>query len=169
MLWFDRGGLDAGEYSALSEFLGVRRPRVLAWAPTADGIVVGLPDALVVRADKGWTKIAWTQIVRGGWDSTSSAFTWTLSDGQRGGVAVDEPGRLPELFRERVTASIIVNQPLEDRALRGVTVVARRNPAAPQDEWDWQIIPPAAGPLTRGAQALAEQELARIRADYEIS
>ena len=50
----------------------------------------------------------------------------------------DPPGRLPELVRERVTSSIVVNQhvPLDGR--RGARIIARRLPGS--DELDWIVV-----------------------------
>lgn len=167
MLWFDRAGLDAADYEALRREVGARRPRVLAWAKVEDGVAAGLPDRLAVRRGDAWTHVAWDDVVSGGWDDQASRLDWVTGDGADG-VALAEPGRLPELFRERVQASILLQQHLEIAGTGGVTVTARRNPADPRAEVRWVVLP------RRGARlddprvaAVVEPEVARLRAEWE--
>src|SRR5690242_9016568 len=83
-----------------------RQVRVLAWAATPDGYCIGSPSALSYVEGGLWQHLGWHEIETGGWDRASSRLRWTRYGGQRGGVELTEPGRLPELFRERVSASI---------------------------------------------------------------
>lgn len=170
MLWFDRGGLDQAAYASLCAQVGQRRPRVLAVADTAEGKVIALPDRLVIRRGDEWSDITWEQIVRGGWDAASMSFTWTLTDGSSGGAAVTEARNLPEVFRERVNSSIAVNHRMEDKACRGVMIVARRNPAARASRLTWQVIGAPGVDVTDPAiEPLIDAQLERLRAEYDIS
>lgn len=107
--------------------------RILAWARSADTFVVGSPAALSVGgsepgAEPGeWRHVGWHEIEHGGWNSETRSLSWTLYGGRRGRVELAEPGRLPELFRERVAASIAVERFVPIRGERGVTVTARRD------------------------------------------
>ena len=137
--------------------------RILAWARSSDGFVVGSPAVLslggagaAVEADgveaeaaeadaavmpdgdaglvdppavagpQDWRHVGWHEIEHGGWNAESRALSWTLYGGRRGRVGLDDPGRLPELFRERVSASIAVERFVPLRGERGVTITARR-------------------------------------------
>lgn len=170
MLWFDRAGLDNDAYESLGREVGHARPRVLAWATTSDGVVVGLPDRLAVRSGEDWTQVPWSDVVSGGWDNQASALTWRLLDGTTGRAQIEEPGRLPELFRERVTASIVVSEHVDiPGTARGVTVTARRNPSAPRSPLSWVAVPARGTDLSApGVQAAADAAVARVKADYDI-
>jgi len=121
--------------------------RILAWARSNSVLVVGSPALLSVlddvgRADGaaegadaedaagegvGWRHVAWHQVEHGGWNAESRSLSWTLYGGRRGRVGLSEPGRLPELFRERVAATIVVERFVPIRGERGVTITARRD------------------------------------------
>lgn len=75
----------------------------------------------------GWRHVGWHEIEHGGWNAESRSLSWTLYGGRRGRIGLREPGRLPELFRERVAASIVVERFVPIRGERGVTVTARRD------------------------------------------
>ena len=115
--------------------------RILAWARSDSGLVVGSPALLSVLDDaartdevadaddeaSGWRQVAWHQVEHGGWNAESRSLSWTLYGGRRGRVGLSEPGRLPELFRERVAATIVVERFVPIRGERGVTITARRD------------------------------------------
>jgi hypothetical protein len=90
----------------------------------------GAPPGLggpVGSAQDGWRHLGWHEIEHGGWNAESRSLSWTLYGGRRGRVGLAEPGRMPELFRERVAASIVVERFVPIRGERGVTVTARRD------------------------------------------
>ena len=107
--------------------------RILAWARSSDGYVVGSLAVLSLGAAEagadgaGWRHLGWHEIEHGGWNAESRSLSWTLYGGRRGRVELADPGRLPELFRERVAASIVVERFVPIRGERGVTVTARRD------------------------------------------
>jgi hypothetical protein len=129
---------------SLSDRQGVPA-RILAWARSQDGFAVGSPSVLSVGGGDGtsgavpgaspdggvqprdWRHIGWHEIEHGGWNAESRSLSWTLYGGRRGRVELAEPARLPELFRERVAASIAVERFVPLRGERGVTVTARRD------------------------------------------
>ena len=104
--------------------------RVLAWCRAADGeVLAGTRDALHLPE----VRIPWEEVQAAEWDSdddllvVSEVGTW----GEERPVhsfSIDDPGRLLELVRERVTASVVLQRhvPLDRR--RGLRVVARRAP-----------------------------------------
>ena len=104
--------------------------RPLASATSSDGVVVsGTRDSLLI----GELRIPWEQIENADWDPDSSLLrvaevgTW----GEQRPVhelRFDEPGRLLELIRERVTASIVLQRHVPVRGRKGLFVIARRAP-----------------------------------------
>ncbi len=103
--------------------------KLLAWAETADGTVVGgTRDALYAPA-----RVPWEQVEAADWDRETTTLrvsevgSWG-QDRPEHVFVVEEPGRLLELIRERVTASVVYQRhvPLEGR--RGLRVIARRAP-----------------------------------------
>ena len=103
---------------------------VLAWARAADGTVVaGTRDAAYV----GDHRIPWEQVEAADWDSDTELFR--LSEVGRWGeprvehaLTLREPGRLLELVRERVTASVVLQRHVPVTGRRGLRVIARRAP-----------------------------------------
>ena len=138
-------GLPPEAYEAWRASLAVHpgaQRRILAWARSDSGLVVGSPALLSVLDDAarpddggdhhagevtGWRHVAWHLVEHGGWNAESRSLSWTLYGGRRGRVGLSEPGRLPELFRERVAATIVVERFVPIRGERGVTITARRD------------------------------------------
>src|SRR3712207_5009847 len=109
-----------------------RPARILAWAAgpggeSADQFCIGSPAVLSHGGATGWQHVGWHLIERGGWNAELEELSWVQVDGRRGAVRLSEPGRLPELFRERVEATIVVRQFVPLQGERGVTISARRN------------------------------------------
>jgi hypothetical protein len=109
--------------------------RVLAVATAGDGTVLaGTRDAFYVVTDDGTRRVAWEQVEAAGWDRDTDEFT--LSEVGSWGderpvhsVTLEEPGRLLELVRERVTASILLQRHVAVGGRRGLRVIARRAPS----------------------------------------
>ncbi len=135
--------------------------RVLARATTTDGVVVGgTRDALYAPE-----RVPWEQVEAADWDRET--LTLQVSEVGRWGetrpehvFTIEEPGRLLELIRERVTASVVMQRhvPLEGR--RGVRVIARRAPGRTADiswvyEYDEGIDPDDPAVRLAAAEALA--------------
>ncbi|MGI3786219.1 MAG: hypothetical protein ACRYG2_36200 [Janthinobacterium lividum] len=148
---------------ALSDRQGVPA-RILAWARSQDGFAVGSPAVLSLGGEtQGWHHLGWHEIEHGGWNAESRSLSWTLYGGRRGRVELAEPARLPELFRERVAASIAVERFVPIRGERGVTVTARRDLGA-AGTLSWHST------LTRGLSgngAGVAEEIARAEAELQ--
>ena len=145
--------------------------RILAWTRSSDGYVVGSLAVLslgggepVADADgAAWRHVGWHEIEHGGWNAESRSLSWTLYGGRRGRVELADPARLPELFRERVAASIAVERFVPIRGERGVTVTARRDLGGDGD-LSWH------SSLTRGLSWSTDgvtEEAARVLAEME--
>ena len=145
--------------------------RVLAWAagePGSEVYCVGSPTLLSLGGAGGWRHLGWHEIERGGWNEELGQLSWVALDGRRGSVRLPAPGRLPELFRERVEATIVVRQFHALAGERGVTVSARRD-LGPTGGITWHTS------LTRGLSRQSpgvpeavEDALAATRAEYDM-
>lgn len=104
--------------------------RVLAWAESGDGPVAGTRDALYLPG----ARIPWEEVEAADWDSEASVLR-VSEVGSWGAtrpvhlIALDSPGLLLELVRERVTASVVMQRHVRVRGRRGLRVIARRAPS----------------------------------------
>jgi hypothetical protein len=121
--------------------------RLLAWAQADSGALVGgTRDALYVAgaSDLAHTRIPWEQVEAADWDTESSVLRVTEvgSWGERRprhAFTIDEPGRLLELVRERVTASVVLQRHVGLQGRRGLRVIARRAPRGDQPlQWVYE-------------------------------
>ncbi len=118
---------------------------VLAAAGDRDGRwYVGTARALLVPEHDGWRRLPWETVERAMWDRDSDVLivVETADFGRPEPTyraALQEPERLLELIRERVTASIVLKvfEPVEGK--RGVTVSGRRSPHS-DDELTWSVL-----------------------------
>lgn len=147
--------------------------RVLAWARATDGAVVaGTRDALHARAADGRTlRVAWEQVEAADWDAdtgvlrVSQVGTWG-EDRPEHSWSLEEPGRLLELVRERVTASVVHQRHVPVTGRRGLRVIARRAPSGGSPihwiyEYDEGVDPhdPAVRKVAEAALAQAREQL----------
>ena len=170
--WWSRSrGLPRAAYTTWTASLAQtpgRPARILAWAKGPTGFVIGSPAALSWEAEDGWAHLGWHEIERGGWNAETATLTWTLYGGRRGSVMLDQPGRLPELFRERIAATIALERFVSVAGERGVIVTARRD-LATDGAISWHTS------LTRGltwhsegVQAAADRAMAELRSEYDL-
>lgn len=147
-----------------------RGERLLAWATTDDGSVVGgTRDALYLP-----DRLPWEQVESAGWNRDSSTLrvsevgSWGTPRRQHH-LALDEADRVDRLLRlvnERVTASVVLQRHVALDGRRGVRVIARRAPGR-HDEPAWvyefdEGIDPADPDVRRAAaeaMAAAREEL----------
>lgn len=108
--------------------------RVLAWAVTGDGVTVGgTRDAFYAPE-----RVPWEQVEAADWDRETE--TLRVSEVGAWGSArpehvfeLREPGRLVQLIRERVTASVVYQRHVPITGRRGLRVIARRAPGLAGD------------------------------------
>lgn len=177
--WWGRGrGLPADAYEAwrrsLAEVPG-RPARILAWARTPVEFGVGSPAVLSVGDETGFDHLGWHEIEHGGWNAETRRLSWICypaADGRsrRGFVELVEPARLPELFRERVAASLVLDRYVGLAEGGGVTVSARRDLAGPADQIGWHVTPVRGTDWrSEAVRAEAEQILAMVRSEYDTT
>jgi hypothetical protein len=148
--------------------------RVLAWAEsTAGHTVAGTRDALYVASsvERVETRLPWEQVEAADWDRDSSVLRVSEvgSWGEQRVVhafTIEEPGRLLELVRERVTASVVLQRHVALSGRRGLRVIARRAPRGDQPlrwfyEYDEGVDPgdPAVRDAAETALAAAREEV----------
>lgn len=110
--------------------------KVLASAAAGDGsVLAGTRDAFyVAAAGKETRRVPWEQVEAADWDRDTDTFqlsevgTWGQQRPVHTAVLAD-PGRLLELVRERVTASVVLQRHVGVSGRRGLRVIARRAPS----------------------------------------
>jgi hypothetical protein len=175
--WWSRSrGLPRAVYESWRSSLAAQpdRPaRILAWARTSTGYCIASPAILSYGDENEWKNIGWHEIERGGWNAELRKLSWVLhgapgNPSPRGSLQLVEPGRLPELFRERVSATIALERFIPLVGARGVTITARRDLGA-SGMVAWHST------LTRGlswesdgVRAAVDQAMEELRAEYDV-
>jgi hypothetical protein len=141
--------------------------RVLAWAEHGlapeVGYAVALLESFAFCADGAWTFIDWAQIDRGSWNGAQKTLNVVVADGRKYQFAFAAPGQLPEVFVERVNASIVFAHNLEIDGHRAV-ISKRRSLAKGAGQGEWRVTA-AVGLDPSDPSLLAELE--RLRAEFE--
>jgi hypothetical protein len=112
-----------------------RGEKVLAMTTATDGAVLaGTRDAFYVVRDGGTRRVPWEQVEAANWDRDTDTFRLSEvgSWGEQRPVhtaTLTDPGRLLELVRERVTASVVLQRHVTLGRRRGLRVIARRAPS----------------------------------------
>lgn len=156
-----------------------RGEKLLAEAAATQGYVGGSRDALyVVRGLGGGgfdlaetLRIPWEEVEAADWDAETSTLRVTEvgswgEERPEHVFTLPEPGRLLELVRERVTASIVLQRHVAIRGRKGLRVVARRPPYGDREiswiyEYDEGVDPddPAVRQAAEEALAAARDEV----------
>ncbi len=104
---------------------------VLAWAEASDGTVVaGTRDAIYL----GDERLPWEQVEAADWDRDAAQLrisevgTWGEQRVEHA-YSFEDPKRLLQLVRERVSASVVLQRHVPVEGRRGVRVIARRAPS----------------------------------------
>jgi hypothetical protein len=151
-----------------------RPARILAWAKTSTGYGIASPTILSYGDEDGWKHIGWHEIERGSWNAEQGQLSWVLHAAQgnaapRGSLELVKPGRLPELFRERISATIAIERFVPLLGERGVTITARRDLGV-SDTIAWHST------LTRGlswdtdgVRAAVDQAMEQLRTEYDVN
>ncbi len=139
----------------------------LATAMTADGrSICGTRDALYLPF-----RIPWEQVETADWDSETSTLRVLETDAEPFTVVLeaDEPRRLLELIRERVTASLVIHRHVAVVGNRGLRVIARRAPGR-RDDLLWRTrYDEGVDPDDPEVRLLAAQTLASAKGDVGLA
>jgi len=110
-----------------------RGERLLAWAETTNGVLVGGTRDALHLPDREPPRLPWEEIATADWDIDERELH-VVEVGSFGEpqpehrLSLDAPDQLLSLVRERVTASIVVQRHVSVRGQRGVRVIGRRSP-----------------------------------------
>ncbi len=145
--------------------------RVLAHARTPSGAGVAITaQALYLPRRSGEPhRVPWENVVTARWDSPVLE---VMETGATAPVSVllDQPGRVPEAVRERVTASIVVSERVrlgddDSASAPGAQIIGRR--AAGGSGLHWTVLfDKGLDPADPALRAAADRELARMRDWY---
>lgn len=141
--------------------------RVLASATAATGEVGGTRDALYLP---GAVRLPWEEVAAADWDPDEHTLTVTEVGrfGEERAVHVlrlEAAGRLLQLVRERVTASIALQRHVPVTARGSVRVLARQAPGR-RGELSWFVEYDAGlDPADPAVDAVVQAALAAARAD----
>lgn len=165
--WFDgwvftdRAGLPKDDYAELTA--RVPRARVLAWATGEDVLVVGTDGQLVVRQGGEWEVFPWHEVTSATWDESTGRLVW--SSGRSRMVTLTSPGRVPALVKDRVEASLVLDD-RHDAAGVPVVISARRDLTDPNGPLLWRVTGAGQAQLGRPAvQAAVEQRIAELKGE----
>jgi len=175
--WWSRSrGLPDAAYKSWKASLAAQpaQPtRILAWARTSAGFCIASPATLSYGDQQGWKHIGWHEIERGGWNAELQKLTWVRyalpgAVPASGALELTDPGRFPELFRERIQATIAVERFVPLAGERGVIIAARRDLGG-SGTVAWH------GTLTRGlswqtigVRDAVDQAMELVRAEYDV-
>lgn len=144
--------------------------RVLASCESVDGVVLaGTRDALYLGPDR----FPWEGVSAADWDKETETFrvsmvgAWGKEKVSRS-FDLTEPGRLLQLVRERVTASVVLQRHVSLPGGRGVRVIGRRPPRGTGDiEWFFEY-DEGVDPTDPAVHAAAAAALTAARADVGL-
>lgn len=149
-----------------------RPRRILAWASTPEGFAIGSPSLLSCSTsapEDPWRHLGWHEIERGGWDAETSRLGWVRYGGERESVGLVEAGRLPEVFRERVAASIVLEKYVPVLNNRQVLISGRRDLADGGSAISWHgTLGRGLSWQTPGVRAAVDEAIGDVRAEYDL-
>jgi hypothetical protein len=141
---------------------------VLAWALDAGGQpIVASTAALHLPAGDGGgghERVAYEQVAAATWEEPVLEVVTVGPDRRRFAVRLDEPGLVPDMVRDRVTASIVVSEHVPLVGTAGARITARR-PLVGAGHVSWNVVfdqgLDPADPVLRQA---ADEAIAYLRA-----
>lgn len=144
-----------------------RRVDVLAEGSGSEVSLVGTKELLALRKLGEWHTFGWQEVASGSWRAEESVFAWRTTGGKDFTVGLDDVGRLPELFKERVQASMVTS--ISHDLLKGRVQIIGRRTLDGRDDITWYAI--AGGGADLGDPAVAElivAETDKLKAEYGV-
>lgn len=128
-------------------------------------VAVGL-EFIAVRALGQWESWGWEEILKGSWKGETSTFTWTTTGGRSVEARLDDVGRLPEIFHERVQASTVQSEAHE--LTRGHVQIVGRRRLDGSDDLTWYATAGGGASLDDPATAaFVVERTDMLKADWE--
>lgn len=146
--------------------------RVLAWMPSGASYAVATEEAFVLpEGENAGLRVPWDLVLRTVWEPDAVEITAQESAGGRPVVhrvhIGGEPGVLPQVVRERVTASIVVQHHAELVDGRGARFVARR--VAGSTDLRWTVVFDAGlDPSDPALRRAADEALTALRVSLGV-
>ncbi|NED99987.1 hypothetical protein [Phytoactinopolyspora halotolerans] len=139
--------------------------RVLAHAEGADGRIVATQRRLIWPSGS----IAWHEIERASWDSDEQRLRIEPVVRKRRGdahlIPLTDPGRLVDVVRELVTASVVITRHVAIDGRRGVQVTGRRKS---DGDLVWNaVVDPGLDPDDEHTRPRLETAVAAVRREVE--
>jgi len=137
---------------------------------TGDGTAVFITrNRFAVRGTNGrWLVLGWEEILSGGWVNDARMLRWTTMTGAPGEITLDDPGLVPELFRDRVNASFVAEERVTVPGGE-VLITGRRNPGSPGSEVFWHALPMRGADLDDPqTRQLVIDVTEQLRANYDV-
>lgn len=145
-----------------------RPTKILAWCPAAHCVCILSLGCLSYGNEGGWKHRPWHTIEKGGWNVESQQLSWRIYDGTRDSLQLRKPGKVPQVFRERVASSIAYQRFVALRGDDGVVVSARRDLGRPSAPLGWHLsLGQGLNWETDGVRHAAERALAQVRREYD--
>ncbi len=144
-----------------------RRISVLAQGTGPRASLLATKELLALRELGQWQTFGWEQIAHGAWREDDSTFVWKTTSGQDFTVHLDDAGRVPELFRERVQSSMVAT--ITHDLPRGRVQIIGRRSLDGSDEMTWYAVAGGGADLTdETVAALIVSETDRLKAEYGV-
>lgn len=154
---------------AHTEYFGRVPGRVLATGQGVSGWCVLLPECLAHQVSGSWRFVPWHEIEQGSWNDQNHELRWEQLDGRRGSVLLDSPGAVPQVFKERVEASIVLHRQIAiDGTREGGVISARRDLGDRDAPLQWRIRRGRGTEDSLDNRAVLEAAMADLRADFDI-
>ena len=145
--------------------------RVLAWLPSVGSSLVATDRTLLLPEGTTPERVPWDRVLHASWDATSLRITVQDPSGGRPTElrvpVLEDHGSLPEVVRERVKASIVVQHHVELHGEQGARIVARRTPGDTVLRWS-VVFDPGLDPSDPVLRALADEALAALRGSLGV-
>ncbi|RMB59974.1 hypothetical protein [Tessaracoccus antarcticus] len=140
---------------------------VIAHGSGPDASLLATRELLALRLLGEWRIFGWEEVTTGSWRAESLTFSWKTTTGEDFPVRLDDVGRLPELFQERVQASTVVTVS-HDLARGRVQLIGRRKLDG-SDEIRWYAVAGGGADLSDApVAALVVAETDRLKAEYGV-
>lgn len=150
--------------------------KVVCWGrgpgttPDSSTYVVATDKALYLDGRFGNRRLPWSSINKANWDEPMLELVVQTSPGGTAeaiSIRLDEPGHMPTTVRERVTATIVVQERVLLEGDKGALMVARKN--FDDDQVRWSVV------LDKGLDSTnpvirqrADDMLAELRTQFGI-
>jgi hypothetical protein len=149
--------------------------RVLAWCTGSDEeVLAGTRDALYLVVGGQARRVPWEEVESAHWDQDSDLLrvaemgAWGERRPEHA-MTVTDPGRLLELLRERVSASVVLQRHVPVSGRRGFRVIARRAPRGDRPlQWFFEY-DAGVDPEDPDVRSAAEAALSQARQDVGAS